>query len=169
MPVIHMNTEEASIRATLKSLVSDRAQTDKPIIVFFSSRPTQDSNHHLPWTKHTNTGPILKLSYKSSTKKVKKMKWIVFFLSLTYIKKMSFASPLRHRKSVDLPPDRAGGGKLRGIHSHSNSSWNDVLLGEKKKKNTECTLFWVFFFFLFLTTKHRSYGCSISPLALHSG
>ena len=79
----------------------------------------------------------MKWLYKSSTQKSE----VDFLLSLSHKKKiirMSFASPLRHRKSVDLPPDRAGGGGgedkmgweeggggggvLRGIHSHSNSS-----------------------------------------------
>lgn len=122
MPVIHVNTEEVSIRATLKSLVSDRAQTDKPVIVFLSSRPTQDSNH-LPRTKHNNTGAILKFVVQIKHKKSQENEVdFLFSLTHTHIKKLSFASPLRHRKSVDLPPDRAGGGKLRGIHSHSNSS-----------------------------------------------
>lgn len=41
MAVIHMNTEEASIIPTFKSLISDQTQK----IVFFSFRPTQESNH----------------------------------------------------------------------------------------------------------------------------
>lgn len=97
--------------------------------------------------------------------KHKKMQWIFFLLrlSLSHIKKkLSFASPLRHRKSVDLPPDRAGGGW--GVGSGRNSQPQQFILkwcplGTKKNSIH-------FILFLQLSTACRSHGCSTSTLAI---
>ena len=71
MPVIHMNTEEASIITTLKSLVSDQTQIDKPKIVISYSglHKIQIISRE---TKHNNTGAIFEVVVQIKHKKVKK-------------------------------------------------------------------------------------------------
>lgn len=64
------------------------------------------------------------------------MNWISFLLFFIYIK-LSFARPLGHRKSVDLPPDRAGVGVGSGRNSQPQQlilKWCPLGMGEKEKK-----------------------------------
>lgn len=75
---------------------------------------------------------------------------------------MSFASPLRHRKSVDLPPDSAGGGEGGGVWEEFTASAAHLeMMSSRNEKNSIH-----FILFLQLSTACRSHGCSASTLAI---